>query len=57
MHGILKLRSQIQQDPSLGWRTRYGAHNTVEVLPDEGEELVRRYAENVPGSTEHGANA
>jgi NADH-quinone oxidoreductase subunit B len=57
MHGILKLRSQIQLDPSLGWRTRYGAHNTVEVLPEEGDELIRRYAENVPGHTEHGANA
>ena len=57
MHGILKLRSQIQLDPSLGWRTRYGAENTVEVLPGEGDDLMRRYAENVPGSTEHGANA
>jgi NADH-quinone oxidoreductase subunit B len=57
MHGILKLRSQIQLDPSLGWRTRYGAENTVEVLPNEGDELIRRYAENVPGATEHGGNA
>ncbi len=57
MHGILKLRSQIQLDPSLGWRTRYGAENTVEVLPDEGDELMRRYAENVPGQTEHGSSA
>ena len=57
MHGILKLRSQIQLDPSLGWRTRYGAENTVEVLPNEGDELIRRYAENVPGTTEHGGNA
>jgi NADH-quinone oxidoreductase subunit B len=57
MHGILKLRSQIQLDPSLGWRTRYGAENTIEVLPDEGDELLRRYAENVPGTTERGGNA
>jgi NADH-quinone oxidoreductase subunit B len=40
MHGILKLRAQIQKDPSLGWRSRYGAERTVEVLPEEGEELV-----------------
>ncbi len=40
MHGILKLRAQIQKDPSLGWRTRYGAEQTVEVLPAEGEALV-----------------
>jgi len=41
MHGILKLRQQILLDPTEGWRTRYGAHDTVEVLPDEGEALVR----------------
>jgi NADH-quinone oxidoreductase subunit B len=40
MHGILKLRAQIQKDPSLGWRTRYGAEQTVEVLPAEGEALI-----------------
>jgi NADH-quinone oxidoreductase subunit B len=40
MHGILKLRAQIQKDPTLGWRTRYGAEQTVEVLPAEGEALV-----------------
>jgi NADH-quinone oxidoreductase subunit B len=40
MHGILKLRQQILLDPSEGWRTRYGAEGTVEVLPDEGEALV-----------------
>jgi NADH-quinone oxidoreductase subunit B len=40
MHGILKLRAQIQKDPSLGWRTRYGAEQTVEVLPEEGEALI-----------------
>jgi len=40
MHGILKMRQQILLDPSEGWRARYGAENTVEVLPDEGEALV-----------------
>jgi NADH-quinone oxidoreductase subunit B len=34
MHGILKLRSMIQDDPSLGWRDRYNAHGTEELLPD-----------------------
>ena len=42
MHGILKLRQQIQLDPALGWRARYGAADTVEVLPDEGAELLQR---------------
>ncbi len=40
MHGILKLRQQILLDPTEGWRKRYGAEDTVEVLPDEGESLV-----------------
>jgi NADH-quinone oxidoreductase subunit B len=34
MHGILKLRAQIQGDPPAGWRERYGAHGTEEVLGD-----------------------
>jgi NADH-quinone oxidoreductase subunit B len=33
MHGILKLRSKIQQDPSLGWRDRYNAVGTEELTP------------------------
>ena len=33
MHGILKLRSMIQQDPSLGWRDRYNAVGTEELTP------------------------
>jgi len=39
MHGVLKLRSMIQEDPAQGWRARYGADQTVEVLPDEGDRL------------------
>jgi NADH-quinone oxidoreductase subunit B len=33
MHGILKLRSMVQDDPELGWRERYEAVGTEEVLP------------------------
>ena len=33
MHGILKLRAKIQQDPSLGWRDRYNAVGTEELTP------------------------
>jgi NADH-quinone oxidoreductase subunit B len=39
MHGILKLRSMIQDDPSMGWRERYNAHGTEELVdhaPTEG---------------------
>jgi NADH-quinone oxidoreductase subunit B len=34
MHGILKLRSMIQDDPTLGWRERYNAVGTEELVPD-----------------------
>lgn len=66
MHGILKLRSMIQHDPSLGWRERYEAEKTVEVLPTEGEQLMQTFrrgegeranAVNVPADTEFGQNA
>jgi NADH-quinone oxidoreductase subunit B len=33
VHGILKLRAKIQEDPSLGWRTRYNAIGTEELVP------------------------
>ena len=33
MHGILRLRSKIQEDPSLGWRRRYNATGTEELVP------------------------
>jgi NADH-quinone oxidoreductase subunit B len=33
MHGILKLRKQIQEDPDQGWRARYGGEGTEELLP------------------------
>ena len=34
MHGILKLRSMVQDDPTLGWRERYNAVGTEELMPD-----------------------
>ncbi|HEX4837207.1 MAG TPA: NADH-quinone oxidoreductase subunit B family protein [Solirubrobacteraceae bacterium] len=33
MHGILKLRKMVQDDPDMGWRERYGAQGTEEILP------------------------
>jgi NADH-quinone oxidoreductase subunit B len=32
MHGILKLRKMIQDDPEMGWRERYEAEGTEETL-------------------------
>ncbi|MBA2347729.1 MAG: NADH-quinone oxidoreductase subunit B [Solirubrobacterales bacterium] len=57
LHGILKLRAMVHDDPSMGWRERHGAEGTVEVLPEEGEALRRDFAANVPGRTGHGTNA
>jgi NADH-quinone oxidoreductase subunit B len=37
IHGILKLRQMVQDDPSMGWRERYGAVGTEEVVPAEGQ--------------------
>jgi NADH-quinone oxidoreductase subunit B len=33
MHGVLKLRKLVQEDPDRGWRDRYQAYGTEEVLP------------------------
>jgi NADH-quinone oxidoreductase subunit B len=33
MHGVLKLRKMVQDDPDMGWRERYEARGTEEVLP------------------------
>ncbi|HVR05118.1 MAG TPA: NADH-quinone oxidoreductase subunit B family protein [Solirubrobacteraceae bacterium] len=35
MHGILRLRKMVQEDPELGWRERYGAVGTEEIVPDD----------------------
>jgi NADH-quinone oxidoreductase subunit B len=37
MHGILRLRKMIQDDPELGWRQRYGAVGTEEIVPGEDQ--------------------
>ena len=44
MHGILKLREMVQDDPKLGWRERYGAVGTEEIVPAPGQTT----AANVP---------
>jgi NADH-quinone oxidoreductase subunit B len=33
MHGVLKLRDMIQADPKAGWRERYSADGTEEIVP------------------------
>ena len=36
MHGILKLRKMIQADPDMGWRERYQAEGTEEIVETDG---------------------
>jgi NADH-quinone oxidoreductase subunit B len=40
MHGILKLRQMVADDPTLGWRERYGAQGTEEVVPAAGQQTA-----------------
>ncbi|HEY5143726.1 MAG TPA: NADH-quinone oxidoreductase subunit B family protein [Solirubrobacteraceae bacterium] len=40
MHGIIKLRAMVQEDPSMGWRKRYGGVGTEEVVPPAGEHVT-----------------
>jgi NADH-quinone oxidoreductase subunit B len=35
MHGVLKLRKMVQDDPDMGWRERYGARGTEELIAAE----------------------
>jgi NADH-quinone oxidoreductase subunit B len=37
VHGILKLRSKVLEDPTLGWRERYNATGTEELVPESVE--------------------
>lgn len=40
MHGIMKLRDAVLDDPKLGWRERYGALGTEEIIPAEGQDTA-----------------
>jgi NADH-quinone oxidoreductase subunit B len=40
MHGILKLRKMIQEDPDMGWREGHHAYGTEEVVPAERQETA-----------------
>ena len=47
MHGILKLRKMVQDDPDMGWRDRYDARGTEEVLdPEQLQARAREAAEH-----------
>jgi NADH-quinone oxidoreductase subunit B len=48
LHGVLKLRKMVQDDPDAGWRERYDARGTEEVLPQD----TTANAVNVPLSAD-----
>ena len=45
MHGILKLRKKIQDDPDMGWRERYEAGGTEEIV--DADDDAQQSADNV----------
>jgi NADH-quinone oxidoreductase subunit B len=49
MHGILRLRKLIQDDPELGWRQRYDAVGTEEIVPAPDQAAAINVA--LPGDT------
>ena len=51
MHGILKLRDQIQGNAPAGWRDRYEAEGTEEVLPEAGTQDSADISVFRPGDT------
>jgi NADH-quinone oxidoreductase subunit B len=51
MHGILKLRDQIQGNAPAGWRDRYEAEGTEEVLPEAGTQDSADISIFRPGDT------
>src|SRR4051795_2656220 len=57
MHGILKLRSMVQLDPAMGWRERYGAERTVELLPEEAARLEAERQDALRREQETAVNA
>jgi len=49
MHGVLKLRAMIQGHPDQGWRQRYGAVGTEEVVGDKAVDAINVFG---PGDTQ-----
>jgi NADH-quinone oxidoreductase subunit B len=59
MHGIVKLRNLVQDNPDEGWRSRYGGRGTEEVVADahSGADPAGGHAIGVPGSGRMGTSA
>ncbi len=57
MHGILKLRKQIQDDPDMSWRSRYGGRGTEEVVESAAADPVAGHSIGVSGGGRMGTSA
>jgi NADH-quinone oxidoreductase subunit B len=51
MHGVLKLRKMVQDDPDMGWRERYDAVGTEEIVPSGAGEGQAPLPTTPPGIT------
>jgi NADH-quinone oxidoreductase subunit B len=56
MHGILKLRANVQSHPDEGWRSRYGGRGTEEIVVPASDEDAA-HAVNVSGGGRMGTSA
>ncbi len=52
MHGILKLRKMIQEDPDMAWREGHQAHGTEELVPGDDQETAVNVFRQTPGSAQ-----
>jgi NADH-quinone oxidoreductase subunit B len=58
MHGILKLRRLVQDNPEQGWRSRYGGRGTEELLePALAADPTAAHAIGVSGGGRAGTSA
>ena len=57
MHGILKLRKQIQDDPDMSWRSRYGGRGTEEVVESAATDPAAGHSIGVSGGGRMGTSA
>jgi NADH-quinone oxidoreductase subunit B len=57
MHGLLKLRTAIHNNPDMGWRTRYGGRGTEEVVESVVSDPVAGHSIGVSGGGRMGTSA
>jgi NADH-quinone oxidoreductase subunit B len=56
-HGILKLRTAIQNNPDMDWRTRYGGRGTEEVVESAASDPAAGHSIGVSGGGRMGTSA